>query len=396
MIISIITISPVTFFVISFFKTTYRIFYRIIKIATVLTICLFIISLIIIYIQYIADTSHPIFYIYCPFNFELNDIKKIFDFFLNDISIYYEDQKKQLNEECNNRRCISYINQNEEEKYLYICNFNSIENIDDNDDNLISCQKFYSNNSLESKTMTQYINLCESVVDFYLCELFEEPHKYSLSSNYICPTKEKKNITFEIVVSVSNIIFPIVVYILQYYLYKNIIKIIVTNNVRRALNSNNENKTNDTSKKSVEKKESDKSKSFKKEPTDLIIIDNDKNEEQIIQIYNKNNKNKNATNHNINLFKNNKIKNEKKNIKKKIEKIKFNIENNNNEKNRSFTNSNSNNFFNEKINKIDSLRNLTLNDNEDKDKNVYYNKTKVYHNESDNDVKQIKYIKIKK
>ena len=397
LILFIIAIAPIVLFIIVYLRKTFNIFFRLLKISLGLTLISLIISIGIIIFQIIANKNYPIFYKYCPFNYNLYDIELVFNDFQNGKNTISNNKILELKEECNNRRCINLEGNN-----FYICNFNSL---DVTDDNSIICGELPSKDMFESEIIKTYINLCNTLVDFYLCVLSKEPNKYPITSDYICPTKQKKSITLEIIVSFLNISFPIIIYILQYFYYKKILKIIVTNNIRRTANDNGANKTVDTSKRSG--LNNDNTKSFKKDQTELIIVANDKNEGEVFQIYNKNKKKNNQlrnilknktelfslNNSTINpyLYKHS-IKNNKKNndnIRKKS------IKNENNYfdgKNRSFTSTLN---YNNKINDFDSMRILTqININEEKTN--YANQEKVNHNSNDNDNNKIKCIIIKK
>lgn len=397
-ILLLIAISPIIFFIILFIKNNYCIIFFFLKIGIGITILSIIIAIGIIILFYYININYPIFYKNCPFNYELSDIEKIFTDYIQNKNYIDNNKLLELKEKCENRRCIYQNDINDIDniyKYSYICNYNSKEDFKDISEDIFICEKSFSKDFLESKVMLPYIHLCNSLVDFYLCNTTLNFKKYKISANYICPKENQKSVILEVIISLLNIFIPIAIFIIQFIYYKKILKLIVTMNIRRVNeNENGNGGTVDTSKKT---NLNNNNNSFKKEQTDLIIIENAKNEDEILNIYNKTIKNKrNISNSNnkddlkdktttVNPFINNAIIKINKKNKEKILKI--------DEMNRSFNNSNSNYLNNYKINILDSKRMLTLmNKNEEKN-NIELNKKE---NQNLSDDTKIKYILIKK
>ena len=362
-ILAIISLSPITFFLLIMFKKTYNIFFTLLKISLSLTLISVIISLGILLLYYITHKDYHIFYRDCPYNYDLQR---------NDLMLYNnpEQNKLKLGEKCINRRCIK---QNNLYELSFICNYNSKEDFKSFEQNLIECIFINETKEIikESQTFNIYYNICNSIVDFYKCKRSENPKKYLLDKNYVCPLKDRLNYTLEIIIDLINFLIPIIIYLIQFILYKKILKLIVSMNIHRSIHAHAD-RTIDTSHKGEINKNS---KSFKKEPTDIIIVDNDQKENgEILQIINKD-KNKSKKNKFIIKIKselfsikdnnNNKIFDKNKNNcifkDNKENKNVTNIMENNNissGKNRSFTNSNIN-YFNDKIDLLNSNRMVT-------------------------------------
>ena len=391
-ILAIISLSPIIFFLLILFKKTYNIFFTLLKISLILTLLSIIISLGILLVYYMTHKDYYIFYRDCPYNNDLQNDDLIF----NNSS---EQNKLKLEEKCINKRCIK---QNNLYEISFICNYNSKEDFKNFEKNLIECKLINEANEYirESQKIYIYYNICNSFVDFYKCKRSENPKKFSLDKNFICPLKDRINYTFEIIIDLINFLIPIIIYIIQFYLYKRILKLIVSINIHRSVHGHAD-RTIDTSHKAELNKNSN---SFKKEPTDFIIVDNEQKENgEILQIINKD-KNKSKKNkfiikikselfsikdNNNNIFNKNKnnciFKNNKEN--KNVTTI---MENNNisSGKNRSFTNSNIN-YFNDKIDLLNSNRIATqVNDNDENNNNIDLEK-KLY-----DECSNIKCIKI--
>ena len=152
----------------------------------------------------------------------------------------------------------------------------------------IICEKIYSNNidPYIEEIMISYINLCKPYRDMYKCTLSHKPKQFHIKADYICPENKKNSIILEVTITILNILFPIVIFFIQFVFYKGTLKLIVTREIQRG-NDLNKNKTIDTSNKVSNKSD----KSFKKEKTEVIIVDgnSDNNRENnLIQIIQKN------------------------------------------------------------------------------------------------------------
>ena len=391
--------SPIIFLIITFINKTYKTFFGLLKVGFIITFFSILIAIGILIVFSFIIKDYSLFYKNCPFNFDLYDIQVIFGNFLNNKNININNKISELKDKCSNRRCIfqnSFSSDYIEDNYFYICNYNSSEDFLNNKENEILCETFNSKDEIDSQYMKIYINLCNSLIDFYLCKLKKIPKKYQIKSDYICPTNKDKSVALEIIISLLNIIIPLSIYLVQFVYYKKIMKLIVTMNINRPANEHNENGgTEDTSRKTELKN----SNSFKKENTQLIIIDKKKIEDEIFNIYNKD-KYKKTKKRNIINNKTDSLLLNKTTVKDisllNVEITKSKEKNKNNfiididEKNKSFTNSNSNYLNNNKITLLDSMRVLTeTNKNEINEKNQKKNNDL-------NEACKIKYIAIKK
>ena len=289
-ILILIAAYPLFFLVITYIKTTYNIFSYLLKLTILFTFISIITVMASIIIFYFINKSYPRFYRNCPFNYNIFDIENKFREFKNN-----KNKILELKELCENRRCIHQTDFYEKEtntfSHLYLCNYNpsyDFKHVSENE-NTIICENLISKNIFDSQYHIIYINLCKSLIDFFICKTTKEPKVYNIKSNYICPKRAKKSITLEVIISFLNMILSSLIYIVQFIYYKKILKIIVTRNVNRTINENREGsgRTIDTSKKTGLNPENN---SFKKEQTQLIIVDNAQNNEEIFQIYNKDKK----------------------------------------------------------------------------------------------------------
>ena len=109
----------------------------------------------------------------CPFDYEINDIDKIF-------GNYSEKDADKIKDNCENRRC--FINEGSNDlNRNYLCNFNikSKKNY---------CSPFSKYNDTNSEKLTNYINFCEQFINFYKCQKSNSEFKYKIINyNYICP-----------------------------------------------------------------------------------------------------------------------------------------------------------------------------------------------------------------
>ena len=386
-ILFLLTIHTVASLIITFIKETYKIFAYLLKITIIFIIISFIYVIGSIILFYFTNKSYPSFYRNCPFNYNISDAENLFtNFEMNKNKLF------ELKEICENRRCFyqNKIYDIDEEgimyKYSYLCNYNSSDDFKYELENIIICENLISKDKdiFESQQLIKYINLCNSLIDLYICKTVEAPKKYDIKSDYICPKKSVKSITLEIIIIVLNVILSNLIYIIQYIYYNKILKIIVTGNVRRTLDDpRNENgRTIDTSKKSGLNQDNN---SFKKEQTQIIVIGQEPNNDEIFHIYNRDKKNKNKIAINVNNKKPESFMNKSflsinhnfnEESKKKDDKM------GNQDKNRSCTDINSNRLFYGKNDLFNSLRIMTQVDNMDKN--------------SDKESNKIKFITIKK
>jgi hypothetical protein len=218
----------------------------------------------------------PAFYRDCPFNYEVNDIPKIF----NDEKL---KSKSSLKKECNNRRCY-LINYKDNE---YLCNFIDREYEFFNLEN--------ENESILPGNVLKLINYCTNDTHFFKCKRIRY-NLYSISFDSICP--DKSQLTYNYVLSYlfifSCIFSSIIPWLLEYYSYQKILLFIY---IRRNDNRNNSLKeTNNTSK--IEENNNninnnginggENNQEFKRQPTEILIVGDNK-----LNINNINNDNKN-------------------------------------------------------------------------------------------------------
>jgi len=360
----VITIFIVIFFIIIFFKNNYAFFFKLFKLSTSIYIFRLIISTGFFVIYIITYINIDKFFDFCPFNFDLSDLISIFPNLNDNNNVYINDNL--IEKKCSMKRCIE-INKNEKE-YSYICNFNSEKKGN------INCIKLSLDNFDEniSNILISYINLCNIYMNMYLCKTSNKPKEFSIESDYNCPKIKNKPSALLIILIILNLIFPISIYIFQYTYYKKILIILVSQEIRNNNNNKNANNTIDTSKiidSNIDNYKSSKTnKIFKKEKTEVIIIDNDEiNVQNIIQILSKDTKIKKA----IKKYKNDLVLriNKKKNFKNQREiNYKKNL-------NKSFTKNNDNSNILE-YNSIRKLTEINRNNDESEKKEKVQNELK--------------------
>ena len=122
----------------------------------------------------------------CPYNFNLYDIKKLF----NDFSEINSD----YNEKCKYRRCFldSNVSQNnkknkEANTYNYICNYNH-DYSDELKNSHVACNYINSFIPYENydEVFYEYLKYCNDYTSFYICE-----HKYKIKTNLYLSYKDK-------------------------------------------------------------------------------------------------------------------------------------------------------------------------------------------------------------
>ena len=215
----------------------------------------------------------------CPFNLKDSYINNIYDDYINK-----KINENKLKELCINRRCI--FNNNipiNEYSHEYLCNYDptkeygSIKNSSSTNDiiNQIECiqiEEDYNKYNFEKEEIYKYMEMCDSFDEFFICQRISEPLSYSLKEDFICPKSDYtiKMIIFCIISITLNIIISYIPWRIEYIKYKNIILSLNANNRNgsRSLNS-----TQDISK--IQKEEF--KESFKKEPTETIIVCTEEN-----------------------------------------------------------------------------------------------------------------------
>ena len=224
------------------------------------------------------------FFYYCPYNFENDDIQKIFgDFEMND--------KEEIKKKCNYRRCFinnEYLNNNHF-IYNFICNFND-------KDKMVDCSSMDSNKEKISDELTSYFNYCNNYTKMYNCNRKNNFITYNIPYNYKCPNKSDiyKNFIASFFIIFIDELISSVPWIIEYYsFYEIILSLSISINNINHINNFSLKETNNTSKinENNNPNENDNIENIPREPTQTIIIENNNNFD---------NSNKNVTINNIN------------------------------------------------------------------------------------------------
>ena len=274
----------------------------------------------------------------CPFNLPTSYINSIYmDYSTNEIS------NADLKDYCQNRRCIFNNNLLDNPySYEYICNYNPEGEFDSikNESNLnqtleqMICQNIdsntnYNNYYFKEININYFFEMCNSYNQFFICQRITKPKKYHINDNFICPKKHylMRLLVLCLISVVFNLILCFIPWRLEYSKYKKIIQsfnIRIVREGNRSLNSTQMSKAN---KENIEE-------SFKKQPTETIIVYNETGDNMVTQINNSNDNDKytdNDINNDNNIKNDNDIKNENK-IRSKNKNEDNNINNNINKK----------------------------------------------------------------
>lgn len=213
----------------------------------------------------------------CPFNLDIDYVNTLYDNYMN-----HNYEEKELKKQCTNRRCIYNTEFKEEEyPYEYVCNydptdeFDTIKNKTDDADYipLIICNKIDTNININSyniikREITNFIEMCNSLDDFYICQRVNQPEYFSIPRDFKCP--KKNYMTILIIFCMINVLFNLIISFFpwrsEYHQYKTIVISLTQSNRSRASSLNS------TRNASKIKKEPEKEESFKKEPTELIFV----------------------------------------------------------------------------------------------------------------------------
>ena len=235
----------------------------------------------------------PEFFRECPFNLPFSYINTSFvDYFGKD----NDKNDKILKKKCENRRCV-LNSENEKNKYTYeyICNYDPTEEFEevngpfekkveiDGKEELISsdyeieCKKIERTDNLnfnfESEIIYKYYDTCNFFIDFYICQRFDKPNIYYLTEDYVCP--QGNYLTYLIMFCILNVLINLIIsffpWRMEYNKYKNIISYYRINNTRPVSNSLNSTKNSSKIQKRKQEEEI-----FKKEPTEIIVVCNQK------------------------------------------------------------------------------------------------------------------------
>ena len=229
------------------------------------------------------------FYIYCPFNYKTKDIPNMF----YNYQLYsYEQTKKK----CNYRKCFPFNN----DQNIFICNYKENKN-------QIQFNESSPNNIITINEVKNYYNICQDFVQFFKIKKISINY-YNISYNYICPNMKDMLINYilSIFFIFADILASIGSWLLELFSYKKIFLLIIfqvnnrnqanpslieTNITSRVENNNNQNNNNE---------EANNISNFIRLPTDIIIVENNKNkndnnyisngnkEERIVNILKKN------------------------------------------------------------------------------------------------------------
>ena len=186
---------------------------------------------------------------------------------------------------CDKKRCI-LNNENLYKQYSheYFCNFDPIVFFEDNkgffrrkindtyqitSEYQIICERYNSNNSLiENEIINKYINVCNNIDEYFVCQRFYEYKKYKLEENYNCPNEKYfKNVyLFCIINIIITIILSFTPWRLEINCYDEMISSFSPNNKRSDSLCSTQN---------ASKIHENNENIFKKYPTEIIIVCND-------------------------------------------------------------------------------------------------------------------------
>ena len=264
-IISFCVIIPIFFTIIFSFKTITNKILNISKLIIKYFMFLEMIFSLIFSISLAENQKDLSIYFYtCPFYYDINDIDLIFN--CNN----YENVDK-IEEKCQMRRCfINEMNNNNIINEKYLCNFNiKIKKK--------YCSLFSIDNEQISNQLIKYYNYCENYITFYSCQKPYNEYSNKLnkinSYDYICPNKsdELTNILLLFFFLIIDIIFLCSPWLIEITYIEEILAYI------SPPNNDNLKETNHTSKEQNDSNNNDNSDSFRKEPTETIIVDNSNN-----------------------------------------------------------------------------------------------------------------------
>jgi len=222
-----------------------------------------------------------IFFLTCPFNYEIIDIDKIFE---------KKDSENinDIKEKCKNRRCFLNVYSNDSEEN-YLCNFNYKSKKK-------YCSYFSINNENISTMLMNYIDYCEDFVTFYKCQKPDKDYKKKINNyDYVCPDKSDEilNIILLYFFLIVDIVFLCTPWLIDISHIDEIIFLIndgPNNNVNNQnQNSQSLSETNNTSQEESEIEDDNNGNNLQRQPTKIIIVD--KKEDNINNIANYYNKN---------------------------------------------------------------------------------------------------------
>ena len=280
-----IFIPVILFLIISFKKLTEKLIKKL-EIISIVFLCLYISnSLLTASSLWYNSSLMSIFYQDCPYNFNISDILNNF-YQINDIS--------KIKRKCNNRRCFP-IN---DDSNIYICNFKEKNNQQEIIIGLIK--------SGVSDNVKDYLEICGLYTKFFESER-EKYTKYSISSKFICPNKT--DIVYNYILTYmfifTDLLSASIQWIFEYLSYRKIrhvffFEININNRHPSLKDTNNTSKIEENNNQNNENGGENNSQNFKRQPTEILIIENNKNkkndeikndnnEERIVNIFNNTN-----------------------------------------------------------------------------------------------------------
>ena len=234
----------------------------------------------------------------CPFSYDFQDMSRIFD-------NYEIKNEKEVKYRCNNRRCFLNNEFTIHNNYIfyYLCNFNV------NEEGIICHElKGEKDDPIKiSNKLVKYINYCENYSKLYVCERINNVIVNKVSYKIVCPNNF--DAIFNLFLSFFFIIFDSILFsfpwLFELYYCKKLIYIIFPNISNYNVNYNNDNinnninnislkETNNTSKIDDDNQnDQDINQNIQKQPTETIIVENNKISCNIIYIHKTINKNVN-------------------------------------------------------------------------------------------------------
>ena len=198
-----------------------------------------------------------IFYFSCPFNYEVNDIDKIFDF-------YNSENIIDIQEKCQKRRCF-FNEKSDDLNDIYLCNFNY---------KIKKKQCSFFEGGIISNKLINYFYYCQNFVTFYKCQKPEKEVKKSINSyDYICPNQIEEiiNIILLYTFLIIDIIFLCTPWLLETVFIDDIISCFYNGDNINAQNNNSLKETNNTSQEQNDNEGNNNN--FQRQQTEIIIVD---------------------------------------------------------------------------------------------------------------------------
>lgn len=283
------------------------------KITLIFCIASITLSLFFSYILMTNSMDLPDFYKECPYNIPFSDINE---------------------ESCSKKICIlNYENENNQYPYEYLCNFDSSQDFKEKgpferkvnetevvtSDSQIICEKYQIiDYDIQNEIINNYLNTCTQPRDYFICQRFNEPNKFSVDEILECPNYKyiQNMIIISIVDIVINLILGFISWRVQLMVYNKIIKELTGNDERKNISMNSTQNCTKVIKENDEE-------NFKKTRTEIIIVCST---DKLTKVEETNkNINQNITKNNINIFINKNLNRNKNNeINLKNNKEKFN------------------------------------------------------------------------